>query len=153
MLPFHMLAALPVQPSPRLALLRDLCALCVKIPTKSHRRISPCLTAAQSLPSFSTPSKHRARTNARKPFPLYRLLHNFRTPRRWGLHSLSRAPLSPHAMSHACPCPVHNSFKRNAYKNKRGPRASYQRAIRYSLLTTHYSLSSTIRYTIPSRHT
>ena len=145
MLPFHMLAALPVQPSPRLALLRDLCALCVKIPTKPHRRISPCLATAQSLPSFSTPSKHRARTNARNPFPLYRLLHNFRTTPGVGPSTHS---LACHFLSMPCPTPAHalSITPLNAtLTKKRGPPrllAPPFLAIHYSPPTTHFPQQS-----------
>jgi len=46
----------------------------------SQRHDAP---TTQLLPSFSTPSKHRARTNARNSFPIYALLHTFRhTPGR-----------------------------------------------------------------------
>ena len=155
MLPFHMLAALPVQPSPRLALLSVTSVpSALKSPRSPIAEFLPASQPPNHFPLFPHPVNIAHAQTPATPSPSIVYFTTSVYPGGGTLHSLSRVPLSPHAMSHACSCPVHNSFKRNAYKKSRGPPRHPCTALpRYSLLTTHYSLSSTIRYTIPSRHT
>ena len=155
MLPFHMLAALPVQPSPRLALLRS-----TSVPSALKSPRSPI---AEFLPA-SQPPNH---------FPLFPHLVNIahaQTPATPSLSIVyfttsvhpgggaSTHSLACHFLPMPCPTPAHalsvTPLDATLTKISGVPHAILApRYPRYSLLTTHYSLSSTIRYTIPSRHT
>jgi hypothetical protein len=115
--------------STSLPLLRALCVLCVKIPMQPLQPTSPAHHSTQPLPSFSTPSKHRAHTNTRKLFPLYRLLYSSLYARFFA------SPLLPHR-----PFPIpraHKPFRCNAYKK---PGGGGPHACPSALLTIHYPL-------------
>jgi hypothetical protein len=143
-----MLAALPTHPSPRLdpfvPLLSSLFSVtsatsALKSPRSLIAEFHPLAQSPNHFPLFPHPVNIAHAQTPIKPFPLYRLLHNFRIPRGWGLRALSRAPLSLPAMLHAGSRPVHNSFKRNAYKKTGAPpRQPCTAPPHYSPPTTHF---------------
>jgi hypothetical protein len=163
MLPFHMLAALPTHPSPRLdpfvPLFSSLFFLtsatsALKSPRSPIAEFHPVAQPPSHFPLFPHPVNIAHAETPATPSPSIVYFTTSVYPGGWGLRALSRASFSLHAMSRSCSCPVRNPFRRNAYKKAGAPPCQPCTALpRYSLLTTHYSPSPTIRYTIPSRHT
>jgi len=164
MLPFYMLAALPILPSFGLDPMVPLFPSLFSVPSATSALKSPRDPIAEFHPAAQQLNH----------FPLFPHLVNIahaETPANpspsivyittsvyagGGGSAHPRTPFSLHATSHACSHPARNPFKRNAYKKTGSPLARLAPSLlttNYSLLTTHYSLSRPIRYTIPSRHT
>jgi hypothetical protein len=128
----------------------------LKSPLKLTTQLCTSLTA-QLLPSFSTPSKHRAHTTTHDSFPLYALLRvPPDTPSEVPLPT--QAPLNPlETILTKSPVNVDskqltktlNPLNATLTEIAGGPTSARSR---YSLFTTHYSLPLSFRYTI-SRHT
>jgi hypothetical protein len=158
MLPFHMLAALPAQPSPGLDPFVPLFPSLFSVTSalKSRRGLTTQFATREHQPNhfplFPHPVNIAHAGTPANPFPSIVYFTNPGHPggggtcasRLLGSHSTPRARTLAATLS-----PLDATLT----QMHGGPRASYQRAARYSLLTTHYSLSQSIGYTIPSRHT
>jgi hypothetical protein len=158
-----MLAALPTHLSPGLNHFVPLFFSLFSVTSANSALRSPRSPIAEShpvaqqpnhFPLFTHPVNIEHAQMPANPSPSIVYFTTSVCPGGWGLRALSRSPLSLHAMSHACSRPVHNSFKRNTYKKTGATlRLPCIAPPRYSLLTTHYSLSPPFGYTIPFRQT
>jgi hypothetical protein len=158
MLPFHMFAALPTRTSPGLDPIVPLfpslfsATSALGSPRSPIADFCPHPHQPNHFPLFPHPVNIARAGTPANPFPSIVYFTNPGHPggggtcasRLLGSHSTPRARTLAATLS-----PLDATLT----QMHGGPRASYQRAARYSLLTTHYSLSQSIGYTIPSRHT